>query len=126
MKIFRLKDLKWISASHEHPHSPSVWKKVLLKKGDLLEGRVQMMNWCRMEPGKASRAHYHEDMEEIFIILRGQAKMIVHGEEAEMGQGEAVVIPPREVHEMKNIGGQDLEYLAVGISQGKGGQTVVV
>jgi mannose-6-phosphate isomerase-like protein (cupin superfamily) len=43
-----------------------------------------------------------------------------------MGKGEAVVIPPRIVHEMKNAGGEDLEYLAVGISQGKGGKTVVV
>jgi len=126
MKIFRLKDLEWIPASHESPQSPSVWKKVLLKKADLSEGRVQMVNWCRMEPEKAFRAHYHEDMEEIFIVLKGQAKILVDGEEAEMGGGEAVVIPPREVHEMKNAGGGELEYLAVGISQGRGGKTVVV
>jgi mannose-6-phosphate isomerase-like protein (cupin superfamily) len=126
MKIFRLKDLEWIPASHEDRESPSVWKKVLLQKADLSGGRVQMVNWCRMEPEKGFRAHYHEDMEEIFIILKGQAKILVDGEEAEMGKGDAVVIPPREVHEMKNAGGEDLEYLAVGISQGRGGKTVVV
>ena len=126
MKTFRLQNLEWVPASHENRESPSVWKKVLLQKADLLEGRVQMVNWCRMEPEKAFRAHYHEDMEEIFIILKGQAKILVDGEEAEMGKGEAVVIPPRIVHEMKNAGGEDLEYLAVGISQGKGGKTVVV
>jgi mannose-6-phosphate isomerase-like protein (cupin superfamily) len=125
MKIFRLHDLEWIPASHESPQSPSVWKKVLLQKADLLEGRVQMVNWCRMEPGKSFRAHYHEDMEEIFIILKGQAKIRVNGEEAEMGEREAVVILPREVHEMKNPRGEDLEYLAVGISQGKGGKTIL-
>jgi mannose-6-phosphate isomerase-like protein (cupin superfamily) len=125
MKIFRLKDLEWTPASHENPESPSVWKKVLLQKADLLEGRVQMVNWCRMEPEKAFRAHYHEDLEEIFIILKGQGKILVDGEEAEMGKGEAVVIPPGIVHEMKNAGGEDLEYLAVGISQGKGGKTVL-
>jgi len=81
MKIFRLKDLDWIPASHESQQSPSVWKKVLLQKADLLEGRVQMVNWCRMEAEKAFRAHYHEDMEEIFIILKGQAKILVDGEE---------------------------------------------
>ena len=125
MKIFRLNDLEWIPASHESPQSPSVWKKVLLQKADLLEGRVQMVNWCRMEPGKSFRAHYHEDMEEIFIILKGQAKILVNGEEAEMGEREAVVILPREVHAMKNPRGEDLEYLAVGISQGKGGKTIL-
>ncbi len=126
MKIFRLQDLEWIPASHESPQSPSVWKKVLLQKADLPEGRVQMVNWCRMEPEKAFRAHYHEDMEEIFLILKGQAKILVNGEEAEMGEGEAVILLPREIHQMKNVGGEDLEYLAVGISQGIGGKTVVV
>jgi mannose-6-phosphate isomerase-like protein (cupin superfamily) len=126
MKIFRLKDMEWIPASHESPQSPSVWKKVLLQKADLLEGHVQMVNWCRMEPGKAFRAHYHEDMEEVFLILRGQAKILVNGKEAGLAEGEAVVIPLREVHEMENVGGEDLEYLAVGISQGKGGETVLV
>jgi mannose-6-phosphate isomerase-like protein (cupin superfamily) len=126
MKIFRLHDLEWIPASHESPQSPSVWKKVLLQKADLLEGRVQMVNWCRMESGKSFRAHYHEDMEEIFIILKGRAKMLVTGEEASLGEGEAAVISPGDVHEMENVGAEDLEYLAVGISQGKGGKTVVV
>jgi len=125
MKIFRLKDMEWVPASHESPQSPSVWKKVLLQKADLAEGRMQMVNWCRMEPEKAFRAHYHEDMEEIFIILKGQAKILIGGEEAELGEGDAVVIPPREVHEMKNVGGEDLEYLAVGISGGKGGKTIL-
>jgi len=84
-----------------------------------------MVNWCRMGPGKAFRAHYHEDLEEIFIILKGKAEILVNGEEAEMGAREAVVILPREVHEMKNAGGEDLEYLAIGISQGKGGKTIL-
>jgi len=125
MKIFRLKNMEWVPASHENRESPSVWKKVLLQKADLSGGRVQMVNWCRMEPEKGFRAHYHEDMEEIFIILKGQAKILADGEEAEMGNGDAVVILPREVHEMKNVGGEDLEYLAVGISRGKGGKTIL-
>jgi mannose-6-phosphate isomerase-like protein (cupin superfamily) len=79
-----------------------------------------------MEPGKAFRAHYHEDMEEVFLILKGQAKILVNGKEAGLAEGEAVVIPLREVHEMENVGGEDLEYLAVGISQGTGGETVLV
>jgi len=39
--------------------------------------------------------------------------------------GEADVTPPREVHEMKNTGEEDLEYFALGISRGKGGKTVL-
>jgi len=126
MKIFSLRNMEWVPASHENRESPSVWKKVLLQKADLSEGRVQMVNWCRMEADKAFQPHYHEDMEEIFIILKGQANMTVREEEANLREGEAVVIPAGEVHQMKNVGGEDLEYLAVGISRGKGGKTVVV
>lgn len=52
MKIFRLKDMEWIPASHENQRAPSAWKKVLLQKADLSEGRGQMVNWRRMEPEK--------------------------------------------------------------------------
>jgi mannose-6-phosphate isomerase-like protein (cupin superfamily) len=126
MKIFRLNEREWTPASHENPQSPSVWKKILLQKADLLEGRVQMINWCRMEPGKAFSPHYHEDMEEVFIIIKGRARIFVPGEQADMAEGQAAVIPPGEAHEMKNTGEEDLEYLAVGISRGLGGKTVVV
>jgi len=126
MKIFRLNEMEWIPASHENQQTPSVWKKVLLEKANLIEGRVQMVNWCRMEPGKAFSPHYHEDMEEIFLILRGKARIRIGEGAAEIKSQEAVVIPPREVHEMKNTGEEDLEYLALGISQGQGGKTVLV
>ena len=125
MKIFRLNELEWIPASHENQQTPSVWKKVLMQKGDLLDGRAQMVNWCRMEPGKAFSPHYHEDMGEIFLILKGKAMIRIGEATAEIKSQEAVVIPPREVHEMKNTGEEDLEYLAMGISLGQGGRTVL-
>jgi quercetin dioxygenase-like cupin family protein len=37
-----------------------------------------------------------------------------------------VVIPVGQVHEMKNIGDEEVEYLVIGISQGKGGKTIVI
>jgi len=75
---------------------------------------------------KSFRPHYHQDMEEIFIILNGKARIRIPGEEAELGKEEVVVIPVGQVHEMKNIGDEEVEYLVIGISQGKGGKTVVI
>jgi hypothetical protein len=31
-----------------------------------------------------------------------------------------------EVHEMRNVGNEDVEYLAIGITAGTGGRTIVV
>jgi len=31
-----------------------------------------------------------------------------------------------QVHEMKNIGDEEVEYIVIGISEGKGGKTVLI
>ncbi|MDY6988291.1 MAG: cupin domain-containing protein [Thermodesulfobacteriota bacterium] len=126
MKVIRSRALEFVPASHEDPTSPGVLKKVLLHKDDLVEGRVQMINWALLPVGKAFRSHYHEDMEEVFIVIHGSAKMTVGKEEAKIGPGDVVVIPVGTVHKMENMGKQDVEYLAMGVSQGKNGKTVTV
>ena len=85
-----------------------------------------MVNWARLPPGKQFAAHYHEDMQEIFVVIQGTARIVVAAETATLHPGDAVRIDPREVHRMENLGDQDVEYLAVGISSQQGGRTVVV
>ena len=126
MKVIRSTELEFVAASHEDPTSPGVLKKVLLRKEDLVEGRVQMMNWALLPVGKAFRSHYHQDMEEVFIVIHGNAKMTVGKEETKIGPGDVVVIPVGIVHKMENMGKQNVEYVAMGISQEKGGKTVTV
>jgi len=126
MKIIRLKDLEFVPAGHEDPKSPGVLITILLKKGDLLAGQLQMVNWAKLGVGNSFRPHYHEDMEEIFIILKGKAWIRIQEEEAELGKEEVAVIPMGQVHEMKNIGNEEVGYIVIGISLGKGGKTVVI
>ncbi len=126
MKIIRLKELEFIPAGHEDPQSPGVLKKILLKKSDLLPGHVQMVNWAKLGVGNSFRPHYHQDMEEIFIILKGRARIRIQEEEEELRKEELVVIPMGQAHVMKNAGDEEVEYIVIGISQGKGGKTVVI
>ncbi len=126
MKIVRLKEMEFVPAGHEDPKSPGVLIKVLLRRGDLPEGQLQMINWAKMETGKSFRSHYHEDMAEVFILIRGKARVRVDREEFDLEKEEAVVLPMGKVHAMKNIGNEDVEYVVFGISQGRGGKTVVV
>ena len=126
MKIIRSKELKFIPASLEDKKSPGVWKKILLEKDDLINGRVQMVNWSKLPVGSSFKSHYHQDMEEVFIILKGKAKIKVDKEEELIEKGDLVVIPMKKVHQMKNAGKEEVEYLVLGVSLGKGGKTVVV
>lgn len=126
MKIVRGDKLQFIPASHEDSSFPGALKKVLFKKPEILAGRIEMVNWSKIPTGKAFKPHYHEDMDEVFIILTGKAKIKVGDEEEILKQGDAVIISMGKVHEMKNIGQEDVDYIAMGISLEKRGKTVIV
>jgi mannose-6-phosphate isomerase-like protein (cupin superfamily) len=126
MKIIASSNRPLVPAGHENPLSPGVWKKVLLEKEDLQPGRIQMVNWAILAAGKQFARHYHEDMQEIFIIVEGEAEITIGKATATLLRGDAVVIEPREIHQIRNIAAQSVEYLAIGITSESGGKTVVV
>ncbi len=125
MDIIRGDDIPFTPASHEDPQDPGVLKRVLATKNDLIVGHVQMVNWSRLPVGKAFRSHYHEDMQEVFVIVNGAVGMEVDGTTHELTGGDAILIDPHEVHAMTNNCDQDVNYLVFGISTGGGGKTVV-
>ncbi len=126
MQIIRLSQLRKIPASHEDPAGPGVLKQILLKRDDLSSGRVQMINWSILLTGKPFRAHYHEAMDEVFIILDGEVEITVNKEKETLGKGDAVVIPEGAVHAMKNLTDREVSYITIGIARDASGKTVVV
>lgn len=126
MKIIRFQKLKFIPASHENKKSPGVWKKVLFEKEDFVKGPIPMINWAKLPVAKAFEPHYHQDMQEVFIIIKGRAKIKIEKEEAILKKGDAVMIPIAKVHTMENVGREAVEYLVIGISLNKGGKTIIV
>lgn len=85
-----------------------------------------MINWATLPAGNSFAAHYHEDMQEVFIMISGEVQLIVDTTEAVLRPGDTVTIDPHEVHQMANRGTGDVEYLAIGIAGGEHGKTVVV
>lgn len=126
MKLTSFASISFVPAGHENPAAPGVLKKVLLEKADLQPGRVQMINWAKLPVGKQFTRHYHEDMQEVFVLVQGEAEITVGTETAMLRRGDAVLIDAREVHQMRNTGHEDVEYLAMGITGEAGGRTVVV
>lgn len=126
MKVIRGSDLEFTPASHEDPNDPGCLKRVLATKADLLDGRVQMVNWSKLPAGKSFQRHYHEDMQEVFVLIDGEVTMQVQGQQVRLAGGDCIVIQPREAHEMTNICGHDVSYLVFGISTEQGGKTVVI
>lgn len=126
MRVIRGSEIPFVAASHEDAQRPGVLKRVLATKDELIDGRVQMINWALLPARSSFRDHYHEDMEEVFIVLSGRVEMVVDEQRCELIAGDAVAVQPREVHRMTNLTDDDVQYVVVGISLGQNGQTVVV
>lgn len=116
MKIIRFKDIAQVPASHEDPKDPGAVKKVLLTVEEGIQGKIQMVNWATLLPGRSFRPHYHESMLEIFVMMAPGAVANVGGREVMLEKGDALVVPSRETHEMKNPTSTPIEYVVVGIA----------
>lgn len=126
MKWISAQDRELIPASHEDAASPGVLKRVLAQRSEFQEGHVQMLNWAVL-PGLSSfQPHYHEDMQEVFLVVHGLVEMRVAGEVRQMQPGDAVLVDPHEVHVMRNLQESQAEYIVFGISSGRGGRTINV
>lgn len=126
MQVIRASEIAFEPASHEDPKNPGVLKKVLARKNELIRGQVQMVNWSRLPQDSSFQPHYHEDMLEVFVMLGGPVEMSVDEEVIQLEEGDAILIHPREVHQMVNRSDSSVDYIVFGISSEQGGKTVVV
>ncbi len=67
----------------------------------------------KLPPGKASRRHYHPTAEESYYILKGVATVELDGETRQLSPGDAIAISPKKAHQIHNLSGTDLVFLAV-------------
>jgi mannose-6-phosphate isomerase-like protein (cupin superfamily) len=116
----------FVPASHEDPQNPGVLKRVIATKEDFQAGHVQMLNWARLPAGSSFQLHYHEDMQEVFVLVKGEVEMKCAGVSTPMRPGDTVFVEAREPHQMFNHSPVDAEYIVFGISSERGGKTVVI
>lgn len=126
MNKVSFKSLGFIPASHEDKNNPANLKKVLLARDNLMPGRIQMVNWAILSSGRTFTAHYHEDLEEIFIVLTGKVTMVVGKSKQYLEKGDTMVVSPNETHSMQNNTSEDIEYIVIGISKIGKGKTIIV
>ena len=126
MKTIRGSEIEFAPASHEDPNKAGVVRRVLAAKNDFQSGQVMMLNWSQLPVGSSFRSHFHENMQEAFVIIQGNVTMTVDDKAVDLGKGDAVLVEPREIHSMTNKGDQPAEFVVFGIASGEGGRTIVV
>ena len=68
----------------------------------------------RQEPGSAGVHHSHDVAEEVYVLLRGKADLIVRDEVIEMQPLDAVRVEPGVEHSTRNTSGEDAWWLVIG------------
>ena len=55
--------------------------------------------------------HYHDNRESILFFLTGHGKALIEGEEHDVGPNTVMFVPPKEKHQLTNIGNSELRYI---------------
>ncbi len=82
---------------------------VLLDSGDFGSERL-VVTWVEVRPGGAQRSHVHPVSEQVYVIVRGTGMMSVGDEQAELREGDLVLVPPETSHSIANTGHDTLVY----------------
>jgi mannose-6-phosphate isomerase-like protein (cupin superfamily) len=73
--------------------------------------RSQSLAEAKVEPGLTTLCHYHVRTEEIYYILSGVGHVRVGEELRDVAAGDAIAIPPGEIHQITNTGQETLVFL---------------
>jgi mannose-6-phosphate isomerase-like protein (cupin superfamily) len=73
--------------------------------------RHQSLAEALVPVGVRTQPHYHPQTEEIYYILAGTGVMYLADENRAVGPGDAIAIPPEQIHSIENVGTVDLVFL---------------
>ncbi len=82
-------------------------------KGDELNGNSRLCAKMTLEPGCSVGLHQHGSEEEIYYIIKGQAKVTDGDMTTELTVGDAVLTRDGSSHSIENDGDEVLEFIAV-------------
>ena len=66
-----------------------------------------------LQPDEKSLPHKFHEASEVYYILKGEGRMHIDDETAEVSSGDTIYIPPRAVQWIENKGSEDLEFLCI-------------
>jgi mannose-6-phosphate isomerase-like protein (cupin superfamily) len=67
-----------------------------------------------VKPGITTLPHHLNEVQEIYLITSGQAKVTIGGlEPTDVGVGDVVIIPPRTSQKVTNTGKTDLVFYCI-------------
>jgi mannose-6-phosphate isomerase-like protein (cupin superfamily) len=76
-----------------------------------MPARNQSLAEATIPIGGATTEHYHRTTEELYLVSAGSGRLVIDGEEREIGEGDCVLIPPGARHKLFNVGSEPLRVV---------------
>ncbi|SHL49772.1 Mannose-6-phosphate isomerase, cupin superfamily [Chryseobacterium carnipullorum] len=67
----------------------------------------------RMPAGAAEKLHFHETAEQVFYILKGEARFDINDEKFSVKAGESISVKPQSIHFVANESPDEVEFLVI-------------
>lgn len=76
--------------------------------------RIEFFGIMNIEAGATNKRHIHEDVEQIYFILKGEGTVWVGDEKAKVTKGDAIFLPDKISHGFYNDSDRPCAILLVG------------
>ena len=75
----------------------------------------RMGAFCKqaLQGRQTSDLHSHENVEQLYYILKGSGMMLIDGEKCRVAEGDVVYLPPKTSHQLINEADDWIEYLII-------------
>lgn len=108
--VFDINNLDQLPSFSPAHHSGTVNRKLV----DRDSGARRMAIWeGTVQTGGGAEEHLHEDMEQAFLVLDGEAIFKLADEEVRVGKGGLVYIPAQTPHRITSCGDRSLRTLII-------------
>lgn len=77
----------------------------------MIPGAQCSMGIFRFEPGVVAQAHVHDTEVEVYFGLQGEGEVSIDGKPHRFSPGVAVYVPPKSLHQTRNVGDGVLEFI---------------
>lgn len=82
-----------------------------MKKTNLFQTGHALCDIYCLEPGQAQKVHTHDDADKIYMVISGEARVRVAGDEQILYKNQIVIAPAGQEHGVSNPGLERLSLL---------------
>ncbi len=94
----------------EEAHGGSGTRQVLVKPEHVASPYLEAIVKTKLESGKIFDWHFHQDTDEIFIVLKGEGKYYCEDKVTDYKEGDVMITPANLKHKIEAGGKATSEY----------------